>query len=39
MHLAAETRRPLPPAKTGVVSLIGVTVGILRAGRDRDRVM
>jgi hypothetical protein len=38
MYLAV-TRRALLPAKTGAVSLIGVTVGLLRASRDHDRVM
>jgi hypothetical protein len=36
MHPAAATHLL---AKTGAVSLIGLTVGMLRAGRDHDRVM
>jgi hypothetical protein len=39
MYLAAATSRTPLLAKTGAVSLIGLTVGILRAGRKRDRVM
>jgi len=39
MYPAAVTRRALPLAKTGAVSLISLTVGMLRAGRNHERVM
>jgi hypothetical protein len=39
MYPAAVSLRARLLAKTGAVSLIGLTVGMLRAGRDHDRVM
>jgi hypothetical protein len=39
MYPSAVARRALLLAKTAAVSLISLTVGMLRASRDHDRVM